>query len=99
MKNVEWGRGAPWAPFGLPHPFTVIVGGPASRRGTQECPPSVNFCSGEAGSLGELCDLGESKPALVITKIPDPLHPGGKGRLILRQFIVASIGIVTDYTQ
>ena len=35
-------------------------GRPLERQdGGQECPPSVNFCSGEAGSLGVLGDLGE----------------------------------------
>ena len=44
--------------------FTQIIGGPAFskglRRGRQECPPSVNSYSGEAGSLGVLCVLCES---------------------------------------
>ena len=30
-----------------------------SNSGGQECPPSLNSCSGEAGSLRGLCDLCE----------------------------------------
>ena len=54
------------------------------------------YCPCASGSFFE---FGERKSALDKTIFPDPLDPGGKGLLILRQFIVASVSIVTDYTQ
>ena len=42
--------------------LSVVVGG-------QECPPSVNSCSGEAGSLGELCESQIFIPSILFIHV------------------------------
>ena len=55
-------------PPGPAFPFP-LYGEPASRRGRQECPPSVKSWPGEAGPLGVLGALCES-PSIYVYFVP-----------------------------